>query len=113
MATSSSLESTSPEPSVTNRTHASLDSCCSLRPAGLSLFSIGIALRNSSYLMVPVPSSSTPGRLTWVSSLGSKPDARMATSSSLGSVPPEPSMPGGSYASSNTCCRLPCSDLLA
>merc|ERR1719230_188975 len=61
-------------------------------------------LRNSSYSMVPLPSSSTSEIIFWISSfLGSKPSARIATLSSLESIEPLPSVSKRSNASLISC----------
>merc|ERR1719487_1930508 len=63
-----------------------------------------IIFRNSSYPMVPLPSSSTSEIIFWISSfLGSKPSARIATFSSLASISPEPSVSNRSKASLISC----------
>mmetsp|Transcript_124829 Transcript_124829/g.335060 ORF Transcript_124829/g.335060 Transcript_124829/m.335060 type:complete len:200 (-) Transcript_124829:8-607(-) len=63
-----------------------------------------IILRNSSYPMVPLPSSSTSEIIFWISSFfGSKPRARMATFNSLESISPEPSVSNRSNASLISC----------
>merc|ERR1719487_2822034 len=63
-----------------------------------------IILRNSSYSMDPLPSSSTSEIIFWISSfLGSKPSARIATFSSLESIDPEPSVSNKSKASLISC----------
>mmetsp|Transcript_8537 Transcript_8537/g.24533 ORF Transcript_8537/g.24533 Transcript_8537/m.24533 type:complete len:209 (-) Transcript_8537:15-641(-) len=63
-----------------------------------------IILRNSSYPMVPLPSSSTSEIIFWISSFfGSKPSARIATFSSLESISPDPSVSKRSKASLISC----------
>merc|ERR1719181_941303 len=63
-----------------------------------------IIFRNSSYSIVPLPSSSTSDIIFWISSfLGSNPSARMATLSSLESIDPEPSVSKRSKASLISC----------